>query len=200
MKKHCCKDCGTTDPKAFYAGMKSLCLADYKKRYKRYYKRDRTTEVCKCTICGEIRITEFYPNNKTLCKAHYHPETRAVIATNTSSYLHVLSLQKGGCAVCGASPKELGVKMLQVDVVPNTELVRGLLCMRCLDIARKCTRALLDALIRYEYRPPTRGLLIKITDICKEIEQLESVAETPEPCAEERTPEEDNWLGIVSRG
>ena len=134
--------------------MKSLCLEDYKKRYKRYYKRDRTAEACKCTTCKETHADCFYPNCKTLCKKHYHPEARAAANRTTADYEMLLAEQGGTCATCGQTPKELSVERLEIHAWFNKDLVRGLLCERCRRIFTTCGEPLLLNMARYITRPP----------------------------------------------
>ena len=68
MKIHLCQDCGETDPTKFVGRMKGRCYECHKKKYKAYYRADKSSEPHFCETCGEKNPRNFYPNSKSKCK------------------------------------------------------------------------------------------------------------------------------------
>ena len=95
-----------------------------------------------CNVCNlEKPLDEFsikigtrkQPYCKQCQKEHYNSEYHKrhnlkKYGISLEEYNDILTSQRGGCAICGASP---GKRSLAVDHSHDTGAVRGLLCFQC---------------------------------------------------------------------
>jgi hypothetical protein len=71
------------------------------------------------------------------------------------------------CAICGKTPKELGVWSLAVDHDHETGLVRGLLCSKCNWCPHFEAFSAVEARYKYLLNPPAKDLMIPFPEDVK---------------------------------
>lgn len=118
--------------------------------------------VAHCLICDTTKsLTEFYKNHRSLCKLCFidkNPKSKQLLRVGPRQYVALMALQKGGCAICGATSSE--DRRMCVDHDHATDRVRGLLCGPCnrgLGLFRDSPTLLAQA-IEYLAQPPAWAL------------------------------------------
>lgn len=71
IKEYCCVICSETDPSKFYK-QKTLCKQHYGQRSAET--RKLMLKSFNCLICGTSIKEDFYPYNKSRCKACFRPK------------------------------------------------------------------------------------------------------------------------------
>lgn len=132
MKAYHCS-CGEIDPKNFRGNMKGTCYKCHKEKYKEYYHRDRSEEEHLCLGCETTDYTRFYPNRKSVCKDCIGAAVnKRVIIQNLPFYRDVIQKQGGEfCGRCLRTPKDLGMRSLDIAYDRKTGAVNGFLCLLC---------------------------------------------------------------------
>jgi len=113
-----------------------------------------------CTSCATtpkaVRRREYQRRRRAESPLHHaamgrRSNLRRKYGLSPEDYARLLTVQQGGCSVCGASPNEQFWGVLDVDHDHETDTIRGLLCRRCNIVLGKVTDdpKLLRALAHY---------------------------------------------------
>ncbi len=125
-----CKKCRTESSKEFYQSDRSLKWKDYAKRPDIRAKNIERSKQYRKNGKKTISARKYYVSDKG--RSNW---LKCTYGITLEQYTEMLLMQKGVCAICGlpetASDGKGELKRLSIDHDHATNVIRGLLCMKC---------------------------------------------------------------------